>query len=105
MGVAELKGKPAFVEAISSGDVIIIDFWATWCGPCQAISPVFEALAEQTVGPKFYKVDVDAEEDIAQEVGIRAMPTFMVFKDWEKVGEVAGADPQKLTALVDQFKA
>lgn len=60
---------------ISSGKVILIDFWATWCGPCRTISPVFEKLAREnaTEGVEFYKVDVDDQSDIAQEVGIRAV--------------------------------
>ncbi|CAI7631492.1 unnamed protein product [Penicillium bialowiezense] len=103
MGVSVLSGKAQFFELIASDDVTIIEFWATWCGPCRIIAPVFEKLSETTSGPKFYKVDADQEEEISQEAGVRAMPTFMAFKDGEKVGELVGANPQKLMELVGQF--
>lgn len=75
----------------------MIDFWATWCGPCKMISPIFERIAS-TVGDKvqFAKVDVDEQEQISQECGIKAMPTFIFFKNGEKVESVVGADPSKL---------
>jgi thioredoxin len=58
-----------------SGEIIIIDFWATWCGPCKVISPIFETLSQNEYDKKvkFYKVDVDEQEAISQEVGIRAV--------------------------------
>ncbi|QKX63369.1 uncharacterized protein TRUGW13939_10539 [Talaromyces rugulosus] len=105
MGVTVLSGKAQFDELINSGKIIIIDFWAPWCGPCRIISPVFEKLSGEISGPEFYKVDVDEEPDIAQEVGVRAMPTFVAFKDGGKVGELVGADPSRLTELVKQFAA
>jgi thiol-disulfide isomerase/thioredoxin len=60
---------------IDSGEVVVIDFWATWCGPCKFISPIFEKLSalQEHQGIKFYKVDVDEQEEISQEVGIRAV--------------------------------
>ena len=70
---------------VQSGKPVVVDFWATWCGPCRFISPVFEKLSEneeyaQDVG--FYKVDVDDQERIAQEVGIRAVSTsFWLIED------------------------
>ena len=71
---------------------------ATWCGPCKMISPLFEKFAAEAPADKiaFYKVDVDEQEQISQEVGIKAMPTFVFFKKGEKVTEVVGAVPQKL---------
>jgi thioredoxin 1 len=58
---------------INSDKPAFIDFWAAWCGPCRAISPVFERLSESAPGGEFYKVDVDSQPDISQEVGIRAV--------------------------------
>ncbi|KAF8555116.1 thioredoxin [Imleria badia] len=102
MSVKEIKSLGEFQNLINSGKVIFIDFWATWCGPCKTISPVFEKLAKENAieGAEFYKVDVDDQPEIAQEVGIRAMPTFIAFKDGNKVGDLVGAAPQRLEALV-----
>lgn len=61
---------------IKSGKPVLIDFWALWCGPCKIISPIFEELAKATGGVEFYKVDVDEQEAISQEVGIRAVGTI-----------------------------
>ena len=61
------------IPQINGDRPAIFDFWATWCGPCKIISPVFEKIADQTSGADFYKVDVDEAQDIAQEVGVRAV--------------------------------
>ncbi|KAI0370039.1 thioredoxin [Pilatotrama ljubarskyi] len=103
--VQALKQLQEFKEVISKDKPVVIDFWATWCGPCKIISPIFEKLSEQFSGVEFYKVDVDEAQDIAQEVGVRAMPTFMAFKNGSKIGETVGANPPALQNLIQTIAA
>ncbi|KAF9469557.1 thioredoxin [Collybia nuda] len=103
MTVTVIESLDQFRSVINSGKPVVIDFWATWCGPCKAISPIFEKFSEagEFSGIEFYKVDTDLNDgEIAQEVGIRAMPTFMYFKDGNKIDELVGARPQELEKLV-----
>eukprot|EP00891_Asterochloris_glomerata_P002538 jgi/Astpho2/2538/Aster-04251 len=94
----EAKGKNANV---------IVDCWATWCGPCKAIAPVFEALSKEYSSLFFVKVDVDKAEGLAGELGISAMPTFQVWScesgSWKKVDELVGADKAKLADLAKKY--
>ncbi|CAL1712896.1 unnamed protein product [Somion occarium] len=98
--VQEIKNLAEFKEIISGDKVVIIDFWAEWCGPCKQISPIFEKLSADFPNLAFYKVNVDEASDISEEVGIRAMPTFMAFKNGAKIGESVGAIPTRLQELI-----
>ncbi|KAG8945340.1 hypothetical protein FRC04_000875 [Tulasnella sp. 424] len=94
-------------KRITAGDKpVVIDFTASWCPPCRMIGPVFEALSkEEELASKveFYKVDVDDARDVAQECGIRAMPTFKVYKSEAEVEMIQGANPPALKALVRKY--
>ncbi|KZT27660.1 thioredoxin [Neolentinus lepideus HHB14362 ss-1] len=94
-----------FHEIIKQDKVTVFDFWATWCGPCKVISPIFEKLSEEYGNLEFYKVDVDEQPDIAQEVGVRAMPTFVAFKGGNKLKDFVGANPPGLAAFVKTANA
>jgi thioredoxin 1 len=73
----------------------LVDFWAVWCGPCQAIAPVVEQLAEQYAGKlKVAKLDTDANQNTAVRFNVRSIPTIMFFKDGRHVDTVIGADPR-----------
>ncbi|KAI9090537.1 thioredoxin [Phlyctochytrium arcticum] len=80
-----------------------LDFFATWCGPCKMISPKFEQFSETYTSVVFLKVDVDEVPDVAEVAGVRAMPTFHVYKKGEKVSEVVGADPARLEAEIKKY--
>ncbi|KAJ3490442.1 hypothetical protein NLI96_g1427 [Meripilus lineatus] len=105
MPVEAITSFAQFKEVIASDVPVFIDFWATWCGPCRVISPIFERFAEAFPGAKFYKVDVDAQPDISQEVGVRAMPTFIAFKNGSKIGDLVGANPSGLESLIKTHTA
>ncbi|RUS22968.1 Allergen Cop c 2 [Endogone sp. FLAS-F59071] len=84
-------------QALIGGDkLIIVDFYATWCAPCKTIAPKFEAFSKIYTNAIFAKVDVDAAQDISEELNVRSMPTFMFFKNSQKLDEVVGANVARL---------
>jgi thioredoxin len=88
----------------SKSKLVVVDFTASWCGPCRFIAPVFEKLASENSDVEFVKVDVDDADDVAAHCQIQAMPTFHFYKSGAKVAEFSGADQAKLTSLVQQLK-
>jgi thioredoxin 1 len=97
--------EATFKEHVKEG-IVLVDFWAPWCGPCRAFAPIFEKAAEQNVDVVFAKVNTEEEPDLAIEYGIQAIPTLMAFRDGLLVFEQAGALPgHALQKLIDQIKA
>ncbi|CAI7599307.1 unnamed protein product [Penicillium glandicola] len=97
MPITEITSKTDFLEKIlGSEDAIIIECYADWCAHCKAIAPKFEELSNVYPQITFYKVDIDKVDDVAQELGPRGKPTFMLFKDGSKITEVVGAVPSAL---------
>ena len=82
-------------EVIQSDTPVIVDFWAEWCGPCHAVAPVLDKIAEERAGQiKVVKVNIDEERELADRYGIASIPTMILFKDGEPSGAVVGAQPK-----------
>ncbi|KAF2655576.1 thioredoxin-domain-containing protein [Lophiostoma macrostomum CBS 122681] len=100
-GVHNLSNKKEFDDAKDIKDtLLVLDCFATWCGPCKVIAPQVVKFSNSYPTARFYKLDVDEVPDVAQELGIRAMPTFLLFKNGEKVAEVVGANTKALEAAI-----
>ncbi|KAJ1745205.1 thioredoxin trx1 [Coemansia sp. RSA 2167] len=101
--VHEFKDTQAFNDFIAKNEFVVIDFSATWCGPCKLISPKFTKLSEEHPDVKFVKLDVDEMGEIAQVYGVAAMPTFKFLRNAKNVDEFVGANPTKLTEKIKAF--
>jgi thiol-disulfide isomerase/thioredoxin len=104
--LVEIGSTAAFntlVSRLGPQQLLVLDFHATWCGPCHAIAPIYEQLAKANPQTQFAKIDVDAQRELASYYKITAMPSFKFIKGPNKdnvVGEIRGADPRKLAQLV-----
>lgn len=78
-------------EVVNSDKPVVIDFWATWCGPCKNFSPVFEKLSETKTDVKFVKVDVDAQQELAAQFGVRGIPYIALYNEGDQVAAKTGA--------------
>ena len=88
------------VEVIQSDKPVLIDFWATWCGPCRMIAPIVEELAgEYDTKAKIGKVDVDVNQQTAIKYGVRSIPTILIFKDGKVKDTIIGAVPKSQIEL------
>jgi len=82
-------------EVLKSETAVIVDFWAEWCGPCHAVSPVLEKIAEERKDElKLVKVNIDEEQELSQRYGVMSIPTMILFKDGAPAAAAVGAQPK-----------
>ena len=90
-------------EVLKSETPVLVDFWAEWCGPCHAVAPILDKIAEERAGElRLVKVNIDEEPEIAERYGIASIPTMVLFKDGEPAAAAIGAQPK--TALEAQLQ-
>jgi thioredoxin len=98
--------KSNFEDVVGKNDLVIVDFWASWCGPCKSFAPVFEAASEQHPDIVFGKVNADSEQELAATFSIRSIPFVMLFREKVVLFAQAGALPAEgLESIIRQARA
>lgn len=95
----------AYQEVIGQQGLVVVQYFATWCGPCKMLKPVLESLSTELTDVKFYRLDIDLFRTQAIEAGIRSVPTVVLYKDGEEVDRQSGYQPkERISAWMNQFK-
>lgn len=99
--VKQISNKDEFMKSIEKNKLNVIDFWATWCGPCLRIAPEFENWSKKYTDVNFFKVNVDESKDLTEYFKIECMPTFLFLKDNILIEKVEGADRKKIEKIIE----
>ena len=101
MSVLNINKNNFLEEVVNSEKPVLVDFWASWCGPCRMVIPVVEKIAEEYPEYKVVKVNVDEEQELASQFGVMSIPTLMVVKNGEVVNKSVGAkNKQQILAML-----
>jgi len=106
MSVSHIQSTEEFQNKLkeAANKLVVVDFYATWCGPCKVIAPLIAKMAKENTDVVFLKVDVEELDDLAAEYEINCMPTFIFIKQEKKVTTFSGANADRLAELVKQHK-
>ncbi|KAI3633454.1 hypothetical protein MIR68_008401 [Amoeboaphelidium protococcarum] len=103
--VIEVSDSAAFQKVLKSDNLVLVDFYANWCGPCKMLTPVLTKVVNNQSGVTMIKVDVDAVSEVAQEYRISSLPTVVAMKNGSEVGRFIGLkDEQKVKQFINQFQ-
>lgn len=104
MAVKELTRENFEQEALQSKDTVLIDFWASWCGPCRMLSPIVDEVAQEApAGVKVCKVNVDEQPELAQRYNVMSIPTLIVLKNGQQVTSSVGVQPKNaILSMLDE---
>ena len=104
MATIEINAED-FEDTITDNDIVLVDFWAEWCGPCKRFGPIYEKTSEEYQGVVFAKLDTEANRELSGQLGIEGIPTLMAFREGVLVFNQAGALPgQALKQVIDAVK-
>jgi thioredoxin 1 len=102
MALVHVTSENFDAEVLQAKGKVLIDFWATWCGPCQMIAPILQEIADERSDLKLCKVDVDEEMELAQKFGVMSIPMLVVMEDGQIKNTAVGARPKAdILALID----
>lgn len=91
----KIEGKDFEKEVLKSEKMVVVDFFATWCGPCQMLMPVLEEIASETENYDIVEIDVDEAQELAMNYGIEAVPTMIIFKNGMEIDRIGGYYPKE----------